>query len=460
MGALEIFVEAMGPQFLLDRLQECLATPADSEQPLAEAESILVDFIRMVEQDKHKASSYITEEMIKLLCDLLLRCTPSQDAQSSNDKNARKEKKKQKSKQSRQNSRRSLNNPSEPPKRRAPVEASSESDVQDDANSYANGHPASSSTSSHRRAHSSSNLADSRDTPVKRRAAPKQSPSPRGYQRQSFSSPSLNGAALDPPREETRADEIKRTQSGVRRLVLQLWTRMAESDVSLVRKLITARFLARLRKLLGSKLLDEPTLVSLMNCLKPFFIVRAHQRSLVEEGVLAALIKFVARPGSPTLQYAAFDLLLYFDEMYQRELLNAGVLSASLRLLGSATPQIRTRALELLSFFNRNYQEDMINEGIFSQIISLLNLPQEASSLGSSNQVLSSLLLRSLNVVSHFESMLHPIFIIVDGLGLTCGFRGTPRRSCCCGHLSAPYCASVDSRREVAADLLRYSGFV
>jgi hypothetical protein len=524
MGPLEIFVEVLGPRAFLDRAKALLACPQDDLESQEALFAMLEDFNAMIKQDKHKTATYITEELVKTLIEILQLFSPyknlDDDAESvDNDEKETKSPRGQKKqsghskpstpkksdskakKPKRMHERRNGNDSAEETDADDQDASDSENPVVNSSRKRQNGSSSSLSSPKSPKSDSSRSLTSPR-SPGKN--PPKRSPSKssKSHRKAKDSSESDSSSSSSDSSEDESSDgeterfaeelrlateernrKLREIRIKIRKLVIQTFTNAAEADISLIRKLISARFISRVRKLLSSRSFDEESLVALMNGLKPFFIVRAHQKSLVEGGILAALIKFVSRPakqvGGSALQYAAVDLLLYFDESYQRELLNAGVLSAALRLLANGTPQIRTRALELLFFFSKNYQEDMINEGIISQIISLLNLAEQTNA--SNKQVLSGLLLRSLTAVSRFDSPYFTarLFLLARSVGFffwaphhssrfSLSFAQTlhslpriiSRRSYRSWNLPPLDFPSFHQGREASTVLLRYFGFI
>jgi hypothetical protein len=106
------------------------------------------------------------------------------------------------------------------------------------------------------------------------------------------------------------ADELAQ-----RARLFEFWKTMVESDVSLRKQLLSAGVLKVFQKLV--LVADVDFQLHFLECFKPFFTVNAHQKELIKEKVLAALVKLV----SPTANYAqnervqlkAFDCMMYFD---------------------------------------------------------------------------------------------------------------------------------------------------
>jgi hypothetical protein len=84
------------------------------------------------------------------------------------------------------------------------------------------------------------------------------------------------------------------------------------SDMSSRRKLIAEGFFGIVIDLLG--LPNESVQLAMLETLKPFMISSAHQKQMVDAGVLKALVDFVAsKSTTEKIQLMAFHVLFYFD---------------------------------------------------------------------------------------------------------------------------------------------------
>lgn len=197
-------------------------------------------------------------------------------------------------------------------------------------------------------------------------------------------------------------------------LIVETLQALTQVDVPLRGRLVAAGLIPVLLEAASCGVLNLE--LGFLECLKPFFTFTTHQAALAEAGALAQLISLVASDATATLQLKALEILLYFDEGYQRNMITEGLLTRLITILQDedSGAALQTKALEVVQFFDQRYQEQILSPALLTQLASLLDA-HVAPGIASSDKFAGSLVLKLLSVIGRFDGA-HQKRLVGQGL--------------------------------------------
>eukprot|EP01122_Echinamoeba_exundans_P011561 TRINITY_DN4631_c0_g1_i1.p1 TRINITY_DN4631_c0_g1~~TRINITY_DN4631_c0_g1_i1.p1 ORF type:complete len:2986 (-),score=498.77 TRINITY_DN4631_c0_g1_i1:15-8972(-) len=176
----------------------------------------------------------------------------------------------------------------------------------------------------------------------------------------------------------------------------EIWLSLSRLEPSIRSRLVRVGVMKLFLVLLRHR--ESSIKLVILECLKTFFTSTAHQTEMINVGIVDRLIELLSS-RDPSVQNKAFDVLLYFDERQQPQILGKGILKALIRLIKKdSRPQLKTRALEMILYFNsQDCQKELLSAGVLKDLVEL------SIDGGSNAKTATSLVLKVLSVLRHFD---------------------------------------------------------